>query len=126
MKSELIQLTSAISVHAFVHCCAIPCRAVGWGSQYAGENTASCSKKARLTLSMSRKGEGLDNAPMESVFASLEKKLVHRLRFRTRAQAKAAIFEGIEVVYNCQRSHSGIGYQTSQQAFSNMTWKTAA
>jgi len=38
--------------------------------------------------------------------------LVHRQRFRTCAHAKAAIFEYIEVFYNRQRRHSGIGYQT--------------
>jgi len=79
-----------------------------------------------LTQSMSRKGACLGNAPMESFFASLKKELVHRQRFRTRAQAKPAIFEYIEVFYNRQRRHPGIGYQTPQQAFSNMTWKTAA
>jgi hypothetical protein len=41
-------------------------------------------------------------------------------------QAKAATFEYIEVFYNRQRRHSGIGYQTPQQAFNNMTWKMAA
>jgi transposase InsO family protein len=49
---------------------------------------------------MNRKGECLDNAPMESFFTLLKKELVHRQRFRTRAQAKAAIFEYIEVFYN--------------------------
>jgi len=83
-------------------------------------------KKAKLTQSMSRKGECLDNAPMESFFASLKKELVHRQRFETRAQAKAAIFEYIEVFYNRQRRHSSVGYQTPQQAFEDMTWKMAA
>jgi transposase InsO family protein len=63
---------------------------------------------------------------MESFFASLKKKLVHRQRFKTRAQAKAAIFEYIKVFYNRQRHHSGVGYQMPQQAFNNMTWKMAA
>ncbi|TRD13070.1 IS3 family transposase, partial [Palleronia caenipelagi] len=36
---------------------------------------------------MSRKGQCLDNAPMESFFSSLKKELVHRHRFRTREQA---------------------------------------
>lgn len=96
------------------------------GSQYAGGDYRKLIKKAGLTQSMSRKGECLDNAPMESFFASLKKELVHRQRFRTRAQAKAAIFEYIEVFYNRQRRHSGIGYQTPQQAFEDMTWKMAA
>jgi transposase InsO family protein len=75
---------------------------------------------------MSRKGKCLDNAPMESFFASLKKELVHRQRFRTRAQAKATISEYIEVFYNRQRRHSSIGYQTPVQAFEDMNWKMAA
>jgi putative transposase len=75
---------------------------------------------------MSRKGQCPDNAPMESFFASLKKELVHRQRFKTRAEAKAAIFRYIEVFYNRQRRHSAIGYQTPQHAFNNMTWKMAA
>ena len=63
---------------------------------------------------------------MESFFASLKKKLVHRQRFKTRAQAKAAIFEYIEVFYNRQRRHSGIGYKTPEPACEEMTWKRSA
>ncbi|APG49134.1 putative transposase (plasmid) [Phaeobacter porticola] len=63
---------------------------------------------------------------MESFFASLKKELVHQNRFKTRAQAKAAIFEYIEVFYNRQRRHSAIGYQTPAQACETMTWKSAA
>ena len=96
------------------------------GSQYAGGKYRKLIGKAHLTQSMSRKGECLDNAPMESVFASLKKELVHRQRFKTRAQAKVAIFEYIEVFLNRQRKHSGIGYQTPVQAFEDMTWKMAA
>ena len=96
------------------------------GSQYAGGKYRKLINKGGLTQSMSRKGECLDNAPMESFFASLKKELVHRQRFRTRAQAKAAIFEYIEVFYNRQRRHSSIGYQTPVQAFEDMTWKMAA
>ena len=96
------------------------------GSQYAGTKYRKLIRKMALTQSMSRKGECLDDAPMESFFASLKKELVHQWRFKTRAEAKAAIFEYIEVFYNRQRRHSGIGYQTPQQAFENMTWKIAA
>ena len=96
------------------------------GSQYAGGKYRELIGKAHLIQSMSRKGECLDNAPMESLIASLKKELVHRQRFRTRAQAKVAIFEYIEVFYNRQRRHSGIGYQTPVQAFEDMTWKMAA
>ena len=96
------------------------------GSQYASGKYRKLIGKAHLTQSMSHKGECLDNAPIESFFASLKKELVHRQRFRTRAQAKIAIFEYMEVFYNRQRRHSGIGYQTPVQAFEDMTWKMAA
>lgn len=96
------------------------------GSQYAGTEYRKLIKKAKLIQSMSRKGQCLDNAPMESFFASLKKEMVHQRRFKTRAEAKAAIFEYIEVFYNRQRRHSGIGYKTPQQAFEDMTWKMAA
>jgi transposase InsO family protein len=56
------------------------------GNQYAGGEYRKLIKKAKLTQSMSRKGQCLDNAPMESFFASLKKELVHRQRFKTRAE----------------------------------------
>ena len=49
---------------------------------------------------MSRKGNCLDNAPMESFFGSLKTELVHRTRFSTRREARAALFEYIEIFYN--------------------------
>jgi putative transposase len=90
-----------------------------------------CPKNARpqssKTLRQNRsKCEYLDNAPIESFFASLKKELIHRQRFKTRAQAKAAIFEYIVLFYNRQYRHPSIGYQTPQQAFQDMTWKMAA
>ena len=45
------------------------------GSQYAGGKYRKLIGKAHLTQSMSRKGECLDNAPMESFFASLKKRI---------------------------------------------------
>jgi len=47
---------------------------------------------------------------MESFFASLKKELVHDADFATRQEARAAIFEYIEVFYNNQRLHSSLGY----------------
>jgi transposase InsO family protein len=59
---------------------------------------------------MSRRGNVYDNAPMESFFATLKAELIHRTRFRTRDEARAAIFEYIEVFYNRRRLHSALGY----------------
>ena len=76
--------------------------------------------------SMSRKGNCLDNAPMESFFSSLKNELVHRTRFRTRRDAKAALFEYIEIFYNRQRRHSSIGYPTPEPARMDITVAKAA
>jgi transposase InsO family protein len=47
---------------------------------------------------------------MESFFANLKKELVHDADFATREQARAEIFEYIEVFYNRVRRHSALGY----------------
>ena len=62
---------------------------------------------------MSKKGDCYDNAPMESFFGSLKNECVHQTRFKTRKEAKAALFEYIEMFYNRRRLHSGIGYRTA-------------
>ena len=79
-----------------------------------------------ITASMSRKGNCLDNAPMESFFGALKTELVHRTRFRTRREARAVLFEYIEVFYNRQRRHSSVGYRTPAQARVDMRMANAA
>ena len=59
---------------------------------------------------MSGKGNCYDNAVSESFFGTLKTELVYFFRFRTRAEAKEAIFDYIEVFYNRQRLHSTLGY----------------
>jgi putative transposase len=59
-----------------------------------------------------------------SVFLKTE--LVHRTQFRTRREAKAALFEYIEIFYNRRRRHSGIDYRTPAQAHAEMLVKAAA
>lgn len=62
--------------------------------------------------SMSRKGNCYDNAPMESFFQKLKVEHIYHDDYLTRAQARAAVFDYIEIFYNRQRKHSSIGYQT--------------
>lgn len=50
---------------------------------------------------------------MESFFASLKKELIHDSDFATRAEARAAIFEYIEVFCNGQR-RGGNSWSESQ------------
>jgi putative transposase len=60
---------------------------------------------------------------MESFFSSLKTELVHRTQFRTRREAKAALFEYIEIFYNRKRRHSGIDYRTPAHAHAEMLIK---
>jgi len=82
------------------------------GCQYASHEYRQKLKSEGITASMSRRGNCYDNAYVESFFHSLKVELVHRQTFATRAQAKAAIFEYIEVWYNRRRKHSSLGYLT--------------
>src|SRR3954469_14918066 len=78
------------------------------GVQYACGPYRKILDRHGIKASMSRKGDCYDNAPMESFFSSLKTELVHRTRFRTRREAKAALFEYIEIFYNKRRRHSGV------------------
>lgn len=80
------------------------------GSQYASDHYQTLLARHGITCSMSRRADCWDNAPIESFFASLKKELVHDADFPTRAQARAAIVEYIEVFYNSWRRHSSLGY----------------
>ena len=52
---------------------------------------------------------GWDNAPAESFFATLKKELVHHEVYKTRTEARASLFESIEVFDNRERLHSSLG-----------------
>jgi putative transposase len=59
---------------------------------------------------MSRSGNVWDNAAMESFFSSLKTERIGKKIYRTRAQAKADVFDYIECFYNPTRRHSTLGY----------------
>jgi transposase InsO family protein len=61
---------------------------------------------------MSRKGDCWDNAVVESFFATLEVELLLEREWPTRAAARQAIFEYIEIWYNRERRHSSLGYRS--------------
>lgn len=63
-----------------------------------------------MIQSQSRKGDCYDNAVVESFFANLKNELTWHRRFKTRDEAKAAIFDYIEVFYNRQRLHQTLDY----------------
>ena len=62
--------------------------------------------------SMGSVGDAYDNAMAESFFATLEREVLNRRRFKSQAEARMAIFEWIEGWYNPHRRHSGLGYRS--------------
>lgn len=63
-----------------------------------------------MIQSQSRKGDCYDNAVVESFFANLKNELTWHCRFKTRDEARAAVFDYIEVFYNRQRLHQTLDY----------------
>ena len=57
-------------------------------------------------------GDAYDNAMAESFFATLERELLNRRRFKSQAEARMAVFEWIEGWYNPHRRHSALGYRS--------------
>jgi transposase InsO family protein len=84
------------------------------GVQYASEDYMHLLQSNEMQISMSGKGDCWDNAAMESFWATLKTELVHHEHYATRDQARASIFEYIEVFYNRQRRHSAIGYMSPE------------
>jgi transposase InsO family protein len=80
------------------------------GIQYTSAHYRRLLDARGITVSMSRRGDCLDNAMMESFWATLKCELIEPHRYATHEQARAAVFEYIEVFYNRQRLHSSLGY----------------
>jgi transposase InsO family protein len=80
------------------------------GSQYCSSSYRKLLERFGMVVSMSRKGNCYDNAPMESFWDSLKNELVHHRRYRTREEAIRDITEYIEVFYNRQRRQAQLGY----------------
>jgi putative transposase len=81
------------------------------GSTYATADYRALLKAHAIRQSMSRKGNCWDNAPMESFFHTLKTELVMHCDYKTRTEARASIFDYMEVFYNRQRRHSSIRYE---------------
>ncbi len=79
------------------------------GSQYTSHDYLRLLEKDNVLLSMSDVGRCYDNAMQESFWGTLKTECADR-PFPSRAAARQAIFEYIEVWYNRQRRHSALGY----------------
>lgn len=80
------------------------------GVQYCCKEYQKEIARREFTCRMSRKGNCWDNAPIESFWGKLKTEWLNGRKFRTRAEAKQAIFEYIELFYNRVRLYSKIGY----------------
>ncbi len=80
------------------------------GVQYAANDFKALLAQHEFVGSMCKKGDCWDNAVAESFFHTLKVELIHRMKFRTREEAKRKIFEYVEMYYNTRRAHSTLGY----------------
>ena len=81
------------------------------GSQYAAGDYRAILESRGIIVSMSRKGNCWDNAPMESLNGTVKVECVYLTRFATRDQARRELIEFIGY-YNTERRHSSLCYAT--------------
>ena len=79
------------------------------GTQYTSFSFGRRLAQAGILPSMGSTGTPADNAVVESMFDKMKLEILVGNRYATREQARAAVFEWIEVWYNRQRRHSTLG-----------------
>jgi transposase InsO family protein len=94
------------------------------GCQYTSSEFHLFCKENLVRTSVGRTGVCWDNAAAESFFAALKNEMYYRQAFPTRARARFAVADYIEVFYNRQRLHSTLGYRTPAEALNE--YRTAA
>jgi putative transposase len=94
------------------------------GSQYCSAAFVKMIYDYRLHQSMSRRANCWDNAVAESFFATLKKQAIHGIRFATRKQARAVVFEYIAGYYIRVRRHSTLNRLTPIE-FENLYMKAS-
>jgi putative transposase len=85
------------------------------GGQYLSAAYQHLLDEHGAHCSMSRPGNCLDNAAVESFFHTLKTELVYPQHYRTREQARLAVFEYIESFYNRTRLHSTLDYRSPEE-----------
>jgi len=89
------------------------------GCQYTSAEFAAFCRAREVRTSVGRTGVCWDNAAAESFFAALKNEMYHRQAFPTRARARFAVADYIEVFYNRKRLHSTLGYRTPAEALTD-------
>ena len=85
------------------------------GATYSARGYRERMAEAGIRASMSGKKSAYDNAVAESFFSNLKNELIHHFSFRTRDEARSAIFDYIELFYNRKRIHQSLCYRTPAQ-----------
>lgn len=80
------------------------------GAHYSSKDYQQRLRVKGIEASMSRAGNCYDNAVAESFFSTLKNEETLHHRYQTRQQARAALYDYIEVFYNRKRLHSRIDY----------------
>jgi transposase InsO family protein len=109
MRAELVCDALAMAVHARRPKAGLIFHS-DRGSQYTSGAFRDLLGSQGMLQSLAAPGQCWDNAVAESFWSTLKEELVHRHPWPTRARARQAIFEFIEVFYNRQRLHSSLGY----------------
>lgn len=91
------------------------------GVQYASKDYTAMLKKNGITISMSRKGNPYDNAYAESFIKTIKYEEVYLYDYQSLREAKESVREYIQEIYNKDRYHSGIGYQSPEDFEKNLT-----
>jgi putative transposase len=92
------------------------------GVQYACGDYIAKLEAAGIQPSMSRVGNPYDNAMAESFMKTLKQEEVNGTDYRDLAHARAAIGTFIEQVYNRQRLHSALAYQSPEEYEQTAPW----
>ena len=85
------------------------------GITYTSSQYRELLNQHKMIASMSRKGNCHDNAVAESFFGNLKNELIYHRDFKTRSEARSAIFDYIELFYNRKRLHQTLNYQTPDE-----------
>jgi putative transposase len=96
------------------------------GSQYRSLAYGKLLRESGIAASMGSRGDAYDNAAMESFMASIKTELINRRRFKTKDEARTAIFTYIEAFYNPRRRHSALGQKSPavyEKSWRPLSWR---
>ena len=82
------------------------------GSQYRSLAFGRTLRDSGIVPSMGSRGDAYDNAAAESFMATIKTDLVHRESFKTKDEARLAVFSYIEGFYNPVRRHSALDFHS--------------